>query len=338
VNEGFGRRFGGTGLGLAISQRLVEHMGGKIGVRSARGEGSTFHFSLALPAVERAEDTSSGISARPALDAIAVLVVSPAHLTASLLARYLTDWGARASIAFDEHAANLLLDQTQWSAVLVDHALGTDACCRLTRASEAGKRIVLISPGQRRDIPLLKSAGFTGYLIKPVRAGSLAMQILGGASEFDRAETVCGNRTPYDGHVGQTGLAVLVAEDNEINALLARSLLSRLGHRPTLVASGEAAVAAFVAAQEAGVCYDLVLMDLHMPEGDGIEATRRIRALEAARGRSRRVPVFALTATPLQEDRTESIAAGMDGFLVKPLDRGQLLDILATVSMSARAA
>jgi CheY-like chemotaxis protein len=144
---------------------------------------------------------------------------------------------------------------------------------------------------------------------------------------------------PRDGGIesATNGLAVLVAEDNEINALLAKSLLTRLGHRPTVVATGDAAVEACVAAQADGSPYDLLLMDLHMPGGDGIEAARRIRTMEAARG-GRRLPVFALTATAFDEDRAASLATGMDGFLIKPLERRQLLEVLARVSAAAALA
>jgi CheY-like chemotaxis protein len=119
----------------------------------------------------------------------------------------------------------------------------------------------------------------------------------------------------------------LVAEDNEINALLARALLSRLGHRPTVATSGAQAVDAWLAARAAGEPYDLVLMDVHMPDLDGIAATRRIRAAEAAAG-DRRTPIIALTANAFGEDRDACLAAGMDAFLTKPLDRERLADAL----------
>jgi CheY-like chemotaxis protein len=125
-----------------------------------------------------------------------------------------------------------------------------------------------------------------------------------------------------------TGLAVLVAEDNDINALLARALLHRLGHRPTVVADGAAAVEAFVSAERVGQPFDLVLMDVHMPELDGLEATRRIRAAEAAMGLPR-TRIVALTANAFGEDRDACLAAGMDDFLTKPLDRDRLADALA---------
>ena len=130
------------------------------------------------------------------------------------------------------------------------------------------------------------------------------------------------------------GLSILVAEDNEINALLARALLTQLGHRPTVAANGDAALDSWLAARAPAAPYDLVLMDLHMPGIDGIEATRRIRALEAER--RPRTPIIALTANAFTEDREACLAAGMDGFLVKPLDRERLAAVLRRISQAAR--
>lgn len=129
-------------------------------------------------------------------------------------------------------------------------------------------------------------------------------------------------------------LSVLVAEDNEINALLVEVLLSRLGHRPTVVTSGDAAFAACLEAQAAKSPYDLLLMDLHMPDGDGIETAQRIRAMQTQAG-GRRLPIFALTANAYAEDRVAALAAGMDGVLVKPLERRALIDILARIGVAA---
>ncbi len=130
------------------------------------------------------------------------------------------------------------------------------------------------------------------------------------------------------------GLSILVAEDNEINALLARTLLARLGHRPTIAGNGEAAVESWTAARAAGTPYDLVLMDVQMPGMDGLEAARRIRAAEAdAPGKPTRM--LALTANAYAEDREACLAAGMDGLLVKPLDRERLREALEAVARSA---
>jgi CheY-like chemotaxis protein len=128
-----------------------------------------------------------------------------------------------------------------------------------------------------------------------------------------------------------------VAEDNEINALLARALLNKLGHHPVVVENGAAAVAAWRKARAGGEAFGLVLMDVHMPGSDGIEATRQIRALEAGGGGAR-TPIIALTANAFSEDREACLAAGMDGFLVKPLDRERLIAAIAALDAAAIAA
>jgi CheY-like chemotaxis protein len=129
------------------------------------------------------------------------------------------------------------------------------------------------------------------------------------------------------------GLSILVAEDNEINALLMRSLLSRLGHHPVITTNGEEALESWLAAKSAGAAYDLVLMDIQMPQLDGIETTKRIREREAGQP-GHRTPVLALTANTLVEDRYACFEAGMDGFLIKPLDREKLADALAGLTAS----
>jgi CheY-like chemotaxis protein len=196
---------------------------------------------------------------------------------------------------------------------------------------------VLITPGERHELAALQAAGFTGYLVKPVRAASLAARFAGeGALESERlADEMV--EVPLVPAPGATGLAILVAEDNDINALLARALLVKLGHRPTMAKNGALAVESWLAAQVSGVPYDLVLMDVNMPEVDGIEATRRIRAAEDERA-ARRTPVIALTANAFDEDRDACVAAGMDGFLPKPLDRERLEGVLATVRPAASLA
>jgi CheY-like chemotaxis protein len=188
----------------------------------------------------------------------------------------------------------------------------------------ARRKLVLVAPGDRDDLPALKEAGFTGYLVKPVRGVSLAARF-GTDAAFERGEDRAA-RAHGDGQ----GLSILVAEDNEINALLARSLLAKLGHRPSIASTGADAVESWLAARAAGTPYDLVLMDMHMPEVDGIEATRRIRAAEAA-SRTRRTPIIALTANAFSEDRDACLAAGMDAFLTKPLDRERLAEALSVI-------
>ena len=318
VDSGAARKFAGTGLGLTISKRIVESMGGAIAVESVFGEGSTFTVTLVLPRAGEAEASSFAV---PDLSGEDILIVAPAAIEASLIARRLQRWGARSKIVPDEKVAAALLPEQLWSAVLVDHALGTAASRELARlAATVQRRIVLVTPAMRTELAALKEAGFSGYLIKPVRAASLAARFATGDA-FDIAAGETADLPEQACPSG--GLSILVAEDNEINALLAGALLVKLGHRPTMAANGAAAIDAFIAARAAGAPYDRVLMDLHMPGMDGIEAARRIRAIEAEEGGAR-TPIVALTANASDEDRDACLAAGMDGFLIKPFDRDRL--------------
>jgi PAS domain S-box-containing protein len=323
ADGGAARKFSGTGLGLTISKRIVESMAGSITVESTAGKGSTFHVTLPLP---RTGEETKTVIAVPDLAGHDVLIIAPGAIEASLIARHLERWGARTKIVPDGDAAAALLPERSWSAVMVDHALGTAASEALARiTASVPRRIVLVTPAMRNNLAALKEAGFTGYLIKPVRAASLAARF-SSEDTFDPAPAI---ETPEATRAAaERGLSILVAEDNEINALLARALLVKLGHRPTMAQSGAAAIECWHAAHTAGAPYDRVLMDVHMPGMDGLEATRRIRAIEAAEN-SAHTPIIALTANASAEDRDACIAAGMDGFLVKPFDRERLAAALA---------
>jgi len=332
ADGGPARKFGGIGLGLTISKRIVERMAGAITVESLLGAGSAFCVTVTLPRADEAEPESF---AAPDL-AGDILIVAPAAIEASLIARRLNRWGARTKIVPDQNVAAAILPEQPWSTVLVDHALGTaasEAAARLMRS--VPRRIVLVTPAMRNELAALKEAGFTGYLIKPVRGASLAARF-SSDDVFDSGAATETTQTPGQAHGGNR-LSILVAEDNEINALLARALLEKLGHRPTMAASGAAAIECWLAAQTAGTPFDRVLMDLHMPGMDGFEATRRIRAMEAER-QSARTPIIALTANASAEDRDACVAAGMDGFLIKPFDRERLNAALAASSSAALAA
>jgi len=321
------RKFGGTGLGLAISKRIIERMGGHITVSSQVGVGSTFKISVQLSPAEVPE--SSFVA--PELSQFAVLIVVGAEIEASLLARRLGRWGASTCAVIDDKIAEALLPERPWDALLVDYPLARRMAenCNLSKLP-IPKRIVTIRPSERHELQALKSAGFTGYLVKPVRAASLASRLAGEDMFEHSAHEVLAETAEASSPVIK-GLSILVAEDNEINALLARALLTRMGHRPTIAANGEAAVESWLAARAAGSRYDFVLMDLQMPGIDGFEAARRIRAAEAETGDAP-TRMVALTANARTEDRRSILDAGLDGLLLKPLDRERLRDILDTAS------
>ncbi len=340
------RRFSGTGLGLAISKRIIERMGGSIAVESAPGAGSSFRITVALPAAA-GEDAPA--PPPPDLAGMAVLIAAAGAIEAPLAARRLARWGARTRTVADPQAAVTALaerssghsSEHSWDAILVDHALGLETCRQLAAralAATVARRIVLITPAERHELPALQAAGFTGYLVKPIRVASLAARLGARTESAERDDfDPVGGRAPATAVTPSAAgaLSILIAEDNEINALLARALLTRLGHRPLMVADGAAAFAAWRVARADGAPYDLVLMDVHMPASDGIEATRRIRAAEAD---GPRTPIIALTADALSEDRDACLEAGMDGFLTKPLDRERLADMLATLRRPRLAA
>jgi CheY-like chemotaxis protein len=296
-------------------------MGGTIAIESVPGAGATFRVSVPLARFGDADEPGLPV---PDLAGHNVLIVAPAAIEASLIARRLQRWGARTAIVPDDQVASALLPERPWSAV---HAPGTAQSEVLARlAATVPRRIVLVTPAMRPELAALKEAGFTSYLIRPVRATSLAARF--SADDAFEPAAPEPREAASSGAGTDGGLSILVAEDNEINALLARALLTKLGHRPTMAADGVAAVESFLAARAAGTPYDRVLMDLHMPGMDGIEATSRIRAIEAEQ-EAPRTPILALTANASAADRDACLAAGMDGFLVKPLDRERLSAALA---------
>lgn len=298
-------QLGGAGLGLAIVSRLAAAMGGQVGVGGEVGRGAEFWFEAPF-------ETATPATREAPLAGRNVAIVSPNAIVRIATARQIEAAGGRAFTAVDVNAA--LVGAPADAVLLIDAALSGS---RALKPPAGRKAVVLLTPEQRDRIDPLKAAGFSGYLIKPLRTASMVAQVL----QADAAEAAPGPTAHHDddriaGAVAH-GVRVLLAEDNPINALLARTLLEREGCKVDRVADGDQAIAAAVAGS-----YDLILMDLRMPGMSGVEAARTLRAKGVA------APIAALTADAFDEDKRACLSAGMDDFLVKPLTQEALRDVL----------
>jgi two-component system, sensor histidine kinase and response regulator len=329
------RQYGGTGLGLTISRRLVEMMGGRIEVDSELKRGSIFSFTASVSPADARPETP--VLDPASLAGVPVLVVDDNATNRRVLSDWLTHWGMWPVVAESGRAALKLLESVVQPIPLVltdvhmpemdgfellkeiKINLGTPTVIMLTSGSYAG------------DVTRSRELGAEAYLIKPVRRSELLQTILRILKDHPpAAQRISARRDPAASRTAETRvlplspLHVLVAEDNIINQRYALSVLENEGYSAVIASNGREALAAMERES-----FDLVLMDLHMPEMDGFEATSSIRARERFLGT--RIPIVAVTAHAMAGDREKCLAAGMDAYVSKPIRRGELLQVIGNL-------
>jgi len=320
------RRHEGAGLGLAISRRIVEQMGGKLWLENSGPRGSLFRFEIPL---EPGHVAPRGIGLE--LARRRVLIVGDAPFGCSYLARRLADAGAQTQIAGDQaQAASLLAEH--FDLVIFDCSLGENVISDLSALSRnfaACKRILLFSPFERRAFGEAMLKHFDGWLVKPVRLESVAGKLVHAARRADQGEIR---------RAGGPSLALkhfLLAEDNDVNALLVERQLGKLGADVRRARDGAEAVSLLEDSLAGSIPrFTAVLMDLRMPNLDGLSAARTIRAIEQARMETP-TPILALTANAFDDDKQAALAAGMQGFLTKPVDLAALIRTLDELGAGA---
>ncbi len=298
---------GGAGLGLAIARRLAMAMDGQVGVEPRPQGGARFWFEAAFRTVP-------GSNPAPTLADRKVGVVSPNPIVLEAAIRQIEACSGHAVAA--THLEDLLAATQLGDVILLDHALATGV--KLIRRPPGRRAIILLAPDERALIGRYRRAGFAGYLIKPLRRASLAERVLVAAADAEQAPNGDDNEDERIATAAAPGKRVLLVEDNPINALLARALLTREGCEIDHASHGQDALAAVKVGD-----YDLILMDMRMPGLSGVETACAMRALGV------QTPIVALTANAFEDDRHACLAAGMNDFLVKPMSPDALRAMLS---------